>query len=382
MEQLSMDRGSSSVSGGLLTVDGARFNTDPETLSAGPGSSVELVATFAAVPFQHVGFGGGTDAAGFGGIFNGEAPWAMFSTGSGSGTALQARTYDGTSFKDFTIPGSFLGASHRYRIEWTPIQFDYFIDGQLVHTEPVAITSSMRAAVSDYNNDGQSLTVDWIHVSPYSGSGTLESRVFDGGRQTAWGTVSITAETPAGTTLTIDIRTGATPTPDGSWSAFKPISDGEDIDTASRYIQYRANLATTDGSITPVLQAVSISGCTACKLKADLTIQNVSCNGGKDGSIKVTPSNGTSPYFYRLGPNGDYQPGGADSTFSGLKAKAYVVYVKDANGCVKKIRTEITAPPAIVITPTIVNASCGGRDGSITVSAQGGSGSNYQYKRE
>jgi hypothetical protein len=168
--------GTSTVSAGALTVDGARFNTESESLTFSPGSSLEFVAVFRAVPFQHIGFGGGTDATDNGGIYHGENPWAMFSTGT-SGTALQARTYDGTTFYDFTIPGSFLGASHRYRIEWTATQVSYFIDGSLVHIEPVAITASMRAAISDFNNDGQGVSVDWIHVSPYAASGVFESRI-------------------------------------------------------------------------------------------------------------------------------------------------------------------------------------------------------------
>src|SRR5262249_33572219 len=47
--------GTSTVAGGLLTVDGARAN--PEPFAAGPGSTLEFVATFSGAQSQHVGFG-------------------------------------------------------------------------------------------------------------------------------------------------------------------------------------------------------------------------------------------------------------------------------------------------------------------------------------
>ena len=40
-----------------------------------------------------------------------------------------------------------------------------------------------------------------------------------------WGPLSWTAETPAGTGITLIVRTGNTPTPDGSWSGLTPIDD-------------------------------------------------------------------------------------------------------------------------------------------------------------
>ena len=374
--------GSAIVSGGVLIVDGARFNSEPESLTFGPGAILEFVATFDAAEFQHIGFGGGTDL-GSTSIYN-NPPWAMFSTWNGT-TTLYARTHNGSANTDIPIVGDFLGSPHRYKIEWTAEGgFNYYIDGALVHAETgVTMAASMRPAISDFNIGGGVITVDWIHVSPYASSGTFESRVFDGGRQTAWGTVSITDETPSNTTLSIDVRTGNTTNPnDGSWTDFTAVSNGGDIADASRYIQYRANLATTDASVTPVLEAFSISECTACKLKADIIPHDVSCHGGKDGSIKVTPGNGTPPYSYKLGPKGDYEAGGADSTFSGLKAKTYTIFVKDANGCVKKLTTEIKEPSAITLNAVPTNVSCmGGHDGSITVTASGGTGTTYQYKK-
>ena len=64
---------------------------------------------------------------------------------------------------------------------------------------------------------------------------------------------------PGGTGVAISVRTGNTPTPDGSWSAFNPIaSSGADVPGNSRYIQYRAQLSSSDPDNTPSLSEVTI----------------------------------------------------------------------------------------------------------------------------
>ncbi|HEY6978536.1 MAG TPA: T9SS type A sorting domain-containing protein [Chitinophagaceae bacterium] len=249
--------GSATVSAGKLSVDAARFNTEPEALTFGPGTSVEFVATFAEEPFQHIGFGGGTDN-GPGGIYN-APPWAMLSTGA-NGTNLLARTHNGTDLSNVIIPGSFLGDPHLYRIEWTETAFKYFIDGALVHTEStVLITEPMRVAISDFNVGGGDIVVDWIRVSPYASSGNFESRVFDGGSQRSWGVASWTADVPAGTALSLFVRTGNTSTPDGTWTNYSPISNGEEAGAISQYIQYRADFSASNQDLTPVLKDFEIN---------------------------------------------------------------------------------------------------------------------------
>ena len=67
-----------------------------------------------------------------------------------------------------------------------------------------------------------------------------------------------TADTPAGTGVALSVRTGNTPTPDGSWSGFNPVgSSGGSIGGSSRYLQYRAQLSSSDQDKTPTLSDVS-----------------------------------------------------------------------------------------------------------------------------
>ena len=102
----------------------------------------------------------------------------------------------------------------------------------------------MRPMFTDYAADGKANQVDWVHMSPYASSGTFYSRVFDGGGAANWGIATWTAETPSGTSIVISARSGNTPTPDGTWSGFSPITNGASIGAHARYLQYRAELST------------------------------------------------------------------------------------------------------------------------------------------
>ncbi|MFN8341234.1 MAG: gliding motility-associated C-terminal domain-containing protein [Cyclobacteriaceae bacterium] len=101
---------------------------------------------------------------------------------------------------------------------------------------------------------------------------------------------------------------------------------------------------------------------------------NVTCNGGSDGSIAITASGGSGAgYQYSSDGGATFQAG---STFSGLAAGSYTIQVKDGNNCTSATAVvTITEPTAITFTTVSVNPTCnGGSDGSITVTASGGTG--------
>jgi hypothetical protein len=245
--------GSYTVSGGAIAVDGARV--DPDPAAYGPGRSVEFVATFAATPYQHVGWGAGNHSTSPQ-IFN-NAPWAMFGTGT-AGTALQARVYNLGPLNDYTIPGSWLGAAHLYRVDWSPTGFDFYIDGALVHSWTETIAGPMRPAISDYTVGGPAVTVDWLRMSDYGSPCAFESRIFDGGFVVDWASLTGTGGLPAGTSYTFETRSGNTPVPDGTWSAWAPVSGTTIASPDAKYLQYRATLSTTDARVSPELQRVDI----------------------------------------------------------------------------------------------------------------------------
>jgi hypothetical protein len=95
----------------------------------------------------------------------------------------------------------------------------------------------------------------------YSTPGTYTSPVFDTTGHTGFTTLSYTSSTPGNTTLTIDARAGDTATPDGSWTSWQTgISNGGDISALGtrRYIQYRANLSTSNTARTPELADLTL----------------------------------------------------------------------------------------------------------------------------
>jgi hypothetical protein len=240
--------GAATVNGGSLSVDGVRAYT---TATFSAGRSVEFMATFSGDAFQHVGFG--VD-------FNAQ-PWAIFSTSSGGG--LNVRTNNGTSNLTTAISSSFLGSPHLFRIDWNAANVVYSVDGTVVATHAVAISTAMRPIVSDFTTGGGNVQVDWLRMGPFAASGSFTSRVFDGGASVAWGTASWTATTPAGTSVALFVRTGNTPTPDGTWTNFVPVaSPGASIGVTARYLQYRADLTTNSPAnpdVMPILNDVSLT---------------------------------------------------------------------------------------------------------------------------
>jgi hypothetical protein len=99
---------------------------------------------------------------------------------------------------------------------------------------------------------------------------------------------------------------------------------------------------------------------------------DVGCHGGNDGTITVNSvSGGTGALEYSI--NG--QNWKSSSSFSGLTAGDYNVFVKDVNGCIGTASTLITEPDAFIITKSVVDVACHDSiNGSITVFAAGGSG--------
>ena len=235
--------GAANVGGGSLNIDGAYAGT---TNTYNAGRTLEFVATFPAAPFTHVGFG--VD-------YNNDPSWLMFSV---KNDGIYARTNPGGV--ETQLPSSLIGSPHRYRIEWGASDVKYYVDGALVATHNHSLGSTpLRPLASEFSEGGPGLSIDWLRMTPYANSGTFTSRVIDAGETVQWGDLSWNADTPAGTSLALSVRTGDTPTPDGTWSSFTSISaSGDDIPGSSRYAQYRAEFTTSDTEKTAVLSDVTL----------------------------------------------------------------------------------------------------------------------------
>jgi len=102
----------------------------------------------------------------------------------------------------------------------------------------------------------------------------------------------------------------------------------------------------------------------------------VSCPDAADGQIvTVTSGQGEFTYQYMFGD----QIVSIDSTVENAVAGRYVLTLMDEGGCEIIQPIDVTAPPVLNVTPTVVNVSCGsGEDGIISIDVEGGI-SPYSY---
>jgi hypothetical protein len=93
-------------------------------------------------------------------------------------------------------------------------------------------------------------------------SGEYLSRVMDTKIISSWGNIEWQAETPSGTMLQLQSRSGNSSEPDESWSDWSPPyqkKEGEKVlSPKSRYIQFKAMLKTQSGKVSPLLQRVTL----------------------------------------------------------------------------------------------------------------------------
>ncbi|MBL7744893.1 MAG: DUF4082 domain-containing protein, partial [Chitinophagaceae bacterium] len=271
--------GSITVNNGAVTVSGAHIYSDN---SYGPGSTLDFVATFNFGSFQGIGFSADQP-------FNTGA-WVTLGQAGADGN-LYARGSDGSSIN---IGAGLLGTPHRYLIKWNADNFEFYIDG---NSSPAAtlnftLASNMYAQISDFPlNDGV-LSVDRIRVIPYAAAGTFTSRVFDAGTVKPWGAITWSSSVPASTGIAMFVRTGNTPTPDGTWSDFLPVAaSGNSVGASSQYIQYRTDMTTSDARFTPVLRDVVIE----CSSPPLITTQPTPVTICDNNSVTFTTAAGGFP---------------------------------------------------------------------------------------
>ncbi|MFV8346272.1 T9SS type B sorting domain-containing protein [Flavobacterium sp. ZB4P13] len=129
------------------------------------------------------------------------------------------------------------------------------------------------------------------------------------------------------------------------------------------------------GDCATVSKPAKISEPTA-KFSAAFSSKPVSCNGGNDGRIIITPSGGTAKYQYSIDPP-DARQTVDKNTFVGLRAGTYNVYAQDANGCPFPVsKVTITEPnPISAITKILKEEACDGdKDGAFTIDIKDGTG--------
>jgi gliding motility-associated-like protein len=172
--------------------------------------------------------------------------------------------------------------------------------------------------------------------------------------------VKVNVSCNGGNNGSIDITpAGGTPGYTYLWSNGAVTQDIAGLTTGTYTVTVKdANLCSQNASFTITQPAaLSVPG----------TTLNVSCNGGNNGSVDITPAGGTAPYTY-LWSNGQ-----VTQDISALTAGIYSVTVTDANGCTKNVSFTITQPAIITVPGTTVDVSCnGGSNGSVDITPSGG----------
>jgi hypothetical protein len=98
-------------------------------------------------------------------------------------------------------------------------------------------------------------------ASDYAPSGRLKSSILTtGDPATAWGTLDWTSTEPTGTSVWMEVRASNDTGDLGTWVPV--LTSGEDLTTYigddAQYFQYRVNLETTDGGVTPTVAEVTV----------------------------------------------------------------------------------------------------------------------------
>lgn len=100
---------------------------------------------------------------------------------------------------------------------------------------------------------------------------------------------------------------------------------------------------------------------------ANISVGNVSCFGGSNGSAVATPMNGMAPYVYQ------WSNGASTAIVNNLMAGTYTVTVTDSKGCPATKSATVTQPTAIQLSFTSTNETAvNANDGTATVTASGG----------
>jgi hypothetical protein len=211
---------------------------------------------------------------------------------------------------------------------------------------------SYTVTLTDANGCTATQSVSIAEPAPLQGTASIDSNVVCNGQKGGQASASVI---------------GGTAPYSYSWS------NGDLGPVANSLGAGPVSVVVTDANNCKDTQSVTITEPAPLQAAANL-INNVSCNGSKDGKVSVSASGGTTPYNYTWS---DSQSGPkADS----LSAGNYSVIVTDANGCNDSDSITISEPtPLQAIASVNQSVSCHGlNDGVASANASGGTPS-YSY---
>ena len=248
-------------------------------------------------------------------------------------------------------------------------------DGIICSGDPFSITA-IGGTVFSWSNGATTATINLTGVATTT---TYTVTVRDANNCSATVTRTITVNNRPTATITVT-ETSGNINNDGNIcynnSASLTASGGTSYNWSTGATTATIATGNLTASTTYTVTVRDANGCTNTatrtitvnpQLTATTTQVNVSCKSGNDGSIDLTPAGGTPAYTYTWSNSATTQD------ISGLVAGTYTVTVRDGAGCTTTATATITEPPLLtVVTTSKVDATCLQANGSINITAAGG----------
>ncbi|MES2396405.1 MAG: gliding motility-associated C-terminal domain-containing protein, partial [Bacteroidota bacterium] len=137
---------------------------------------------------------------------------------------------------------------------------------------------------------------------------------------------------------------------------------------------YTVLVKDNNGCVRPVIAEFTIrqpeSILTATAISPYFNSSNISCNGGRDGSINLTINGGTLPYDFSWTGPGTFIS--TEENPSGLGAGVYNVNITDKNGCLTKTTITLVEPSLMASSVGSTPADCITSNGSADLDVIGG----------
>jgi outer membrane protein assembly factor BamB len=107
----------------------------------------------------------------------------------------------------------------------------------------------------------------YVLQDKYAQQGSIVSEVLDAKIISKWGTLRWQADAPAGTAITVAVRSGNVSEPDETWSDWSAEQTDPERATvtapSARFLQYRVTLKTNNPTVTPALRGLTVRYATA-----------------------------------------------------------------------------------------------------------------------
>lgn len=256
---------------------------------------------------------------------------------------------------------------------------------------PTTMTSSLAggnpllpATWKDENGNIFATNVSSVVVSPlFTTTYTVEVQCPDGSTSIVNPTVFISGIAPTLNFVAISGICGSAMvdlTVNGGASPYTYVwSNGQNTQDINNLFggTYSVTVSTSVGCTKTGSVAVTCTPQPSCNLLLANSVSNVTCNGGNNGAVNLTPTNGSGNYGY------NWSNGFNSQDPFNLIAGTYTVTVIDLNvsGCSATMSVTVTQPSMLSLTETHINVQCNGNaTGSIDLTVSGGTPPyNYQW---